>query len=454
MRLYHAADIHLGRSRLDGRLPDHDLAMAFRHIAQAAVADKADVLLLAGDLFDRPQVEPRHLRQAQEILQILHSAKIPVVAIEGNHDKASVHSDEGTWVGFLAEDGLLRLLRPKFGPDGAILEAWNPATRRGAYVDHGGVRFFGAGYLGAATPAKVRQLAHAIDNAGPNVLLLHAGPDYFVGEGGGFSKEDLALIREKVAYLALGHIHKPMLHDGWACNPGSPENCDLREAIYSHDPSGHPVSRGYAVVEIDPTNPARPARVEIRSNPRRPVLRADLNCTPFGNKLKDGEEALVKAAVKAIASLGPPPESVIELRLTGQVNLRRIAVDPAQLGLQISEQAHVFAVSLDPSSLNLDDALTSDSAADGSELSRDELERRAIRTIVGQKPIWGLEQEAVSSLFFNLKEAVRAAQGPESVAELIASSPLIAQIHEAKKAAATPPTTTELATPDSVEARP
>jgi len=132
VKLYHAADIHLGRSRLDGRLPDQDLANAFRHIAEAAVNDRADVFVLAGDLFDRPQVEPGHLRQAQEVLQILYRAKIPVVAIEGNHDRTYVHSDDTTWVGFLAEDGLLQLLRPKFGPKGAVLTPWDRDNRQGA----------------------------------------------------------------------------------------------------------------------------------------------------------------------------------------------------------------------------------------------------------------------------------------------------------------------------------
>jgi len=39
--------------------------------------------LIAGDLFDRPQVEPPHLRQAQQVLVELKKAGIPVIAIEG-----------------------------------------------------------------------------------------------------------------------------------------------------------------------------------------------------------------------------------------------------------------------------------------------------------------------------------------------------------------------------------
>ncbi len=68
MKIFHVADIHLGRRRLDGRLPDGDFKRAFAHIADQAIRDRADVFLIAGDLFDRPAVEPPHLRQAQEVL--------------------------------------------------------------------------------------------------------------------------------------------------------------------------------------------------------------------------------------------------------------------------------------------------------------------------------------------------------------------------------------------------
>ena len=68
VKLFHVADVHLGRRRLEGRLPDSDLATAFEYVAEKAIAERADVFLIAGDLFDRPMVEPPHLRQAQEIL--------------------------------------------------------------------------------------------------------------------------------------------------------------------------------------------------------------------------------------------------------------------------------------------------------------------------------------------------------------------------------------------------
>ena len=422
MKIFHAADIHLGRRRLDGRLPDADFAAAFEHIARAAIAEKADVFLLAGDLFDRPQVEPPHLRQAERVLSLLHEARIPVVAIEGNHDKAFISADAPTWLDYLAQDDLLILLRPRFDAGGAILDPWDAAAKRGAWLEIGGVTFTGAGYLGAATPHKVRQIVERLDAAKANVLLLHAGPDYFVGEGGGFSKDDLQFIREKVRYLALGHIHKPMLHDGWACNPGSPENCELRESLHAE--------RGYAVVELGAS-----VAVRIVSNPRRPCLHLELDCTPFGNKLKDGAAALENAAVKLIAAHSAPPDAAVELRLTGQINLNRIALDAAALSRAIEQAAGVAAVALNPAGINL--ASGALAGGDDAALSREELERNALREVIDGENLWGLEGEepTVANLFFELKEAVRLGRPAREIAETIRTQPLVEKIRLARSSA-------------------
>ena len=441
MKIYHAADSHLGRRRLDGRLPDEDIVAAFRFIAEEAIREKADVFLLAGDLFDRPQVEPPHLRQAQEVLRLLKSAGIPVIAIEGNHDKQFVNTDAPTWVRFLAEDDLLKLLRPEFDAAGARLNQWTPESRSGAWLEIGGVRFVGAGYLGAATPHKLRQMLAQMAAGRTQVLLLHAGPEYFVGEGGGFSKADLQLIKEKVCYLALGHIHKPMLHGGWACNPGSPENCDLREAGYSHDKEGKPVERGYAVVEVDPTRPDQPVSLELRSNPRRPCSRFELDCTPFGNKTRHGAAAFVDAAVKVIQAGSPEPAAVIELVLTGALNLNRIALDQFQAALEIAGQAGVFAVSIDTTRLNVGSGFAPGAPGAAELLPRDQLERQAILQLVGDQPLWGLQDEsqAFADLFYELKELVRGGQTGEAMASQIGTSPLVERIRLATAAAAAAP---------------
>jgi len=429
VKLFHVADIHLGRRRLDGRLPDHDFADAFAFIAGKAIDESADVFLVAGDLFDRSQVEPPHLRQAQQVLAKLKASGIPVVAIEGNHDKASIHSDAPTWLQYLAEDGLLILLQTRFDRSGPLLTPWQNPQTGGAWFDLDGVRFVGAGYLGAATPHKVREIAGRLEPDCTHVLLLHAGPDYFVGEGGGFSKEDLESVRAKVAYLALGHIHKPMLHEGWACNPGSPENCDVREAAYDEP-------RGFAVVNIDPSGKDRVAKVEVRSNPRRPCIRVNLDCTEFGNKLKRGAEALVDAAVDLIAAQRPAAAAVIDLRLTGMLNLDRIALDQTAACAEIQRASSVSAVVIDTTGLNIRTGETDGvGTALAPQLSREDLEKSAIRKLVQEENLWGLEgkQDEFATLFYELKEHIRLGRNAEDLAENISQSPLVALIQKSNE---------------------
>ena len=426
MKLFHVADVHLGRRRLEGRLPDADLAAAFEFIAERAIEERADLFLIAGDLFDRPTVEPPHVRQAQRILGRLKTSGIPVIAIEGNHDRAFLHTPETTWMQFLAEDDLLILLRTRFDSAGPILAPYDPVHKTGSWFDYGGIRFVGAGYLGAATPFKVRQIVSRFESDRPYVLLLHAGPDYFVGEAGGFSATDLKLLKERTRYIALGHIHRPMLYGDWACNPGSPENCDLHEVVYDSECAGASIGRGFAVVEIDPSVRSKPVAVYARSNPRRPVHRLELDCTPFGNKTKNGAQALVETAVKYIRAIAPRSDAVIDLRLTGKLNLNRIALDQTAAAAEIENETRVFAVSIDLSGLGIGGS-GSASEAGGAALTREELEKTAIEEVVRRRPLFGLDdrEEELCTLLYELKEMVRRTALGIELAERIERSSLV-----------------------------
>ena len=54
------------------------------------------------------------MRQAQEVLRLLKSASIPVIAIEGNRDKQLLNTDALNWMRVLTEDDLLMLLCRSF----------------------------------------------------------------------------------------------------------------------------------------------------------------------------------------------------------------------------------------------------------------------------------------------------------------------------------------------------
>ncbi|MCL4854900.1 MAG: hypothetical protein KJZ78_26365, partial [Bryobacteraceae bacterium] len=153
-------------------------------------------------------------------------------------------------------------------------------------------------------------------------------------------------------------------------------------------------------------------------------------------------------AVKAIKQVNPDKTAVIELMLTGSLNLNRIALDLNKAALEIAEQAGVFGVAIDTTRLNIGNGFAAAGAAGADLLPRDELERQAIVQLVDEQPLWGLteERQAFADLFYELKELVRGGQTGETIASQIGLSPLIEKV---RAASATPPPA--LAPQDSAE---
>ena len=86
MKFFHLADIHIGK-----KLNQHDLLDDQKYILtevlEACDREKPDAIILAGDLYDRrvPSVEAIELLD-WFLIEMIHSKKIPVIAIGGNHD--------------------------------------------------------------------------------------------------------------------------------------------------------------------------------------------------------------------------------------------------------------------------------------------------------------------------------------------------------------------------------
>ena len=83
MRFLHLSDLHIGR-RLSGiSLLDDQRAV----LAQAVeMAGECDAVLLAGDLYDKPQPPSEAIRAVSDFLVALRKLEKPVFAVSGNHD--------------------------------------------------------------------------------------------------------------------------------------------------------------------------------------------------------------------------------------------------------------------------------------------------------------------------------------------------------------------------------
>jgi DNA repair protein SbcD/Mre11 len=325
-KFLHVSDVHLGYQQYNLKERFNDFGRAFEHIVGRAIAERVDFVLLAGDLFNRRSVDALTLLQAVVSLGRLKEARIPVLAVEGNHEMAH-YRDIMSWMGFLTDQGYLVTLNPRFDDGQAVLEPWNGA--HGAYLDlaigHGGgsgmVRVYGAGYFGAATKHVVATLTETLAQADHGqvdyvILMLHAGLDEVLPAYSATVPHSLLVpLHDYVNYLALGHIHKPYTRDEWIFNPGSPETCSVAEAEWPE--------RGYYLVEVDTaSDPAH--RAQLIPNPRRPFVRVWVSVDQCSSP--DHLYALVESELQAAArrpaaprprdeSAGLPP--VVEVVLEG-----------------------------------------------------------------------------------------------------------------------------------------
>ncbi|WP_174590371.1 metallophosphoesterase family protein [Methanocella conradii] len=220
----HTADVHLGKRQYDLDERFRDFANAFLKIADYAVNEKAEFVLISGDLFEQRNINAPTYVQARQVLMRLKEAGIPCIAIEGNHDRAFLR-DGMSWLESLDYEGLLKLIKPG---EERLMEN---------YVDIGRIRIYGMCYAGSSTSAVLPRIAQEIkeingsDPPEYTVLMMHLGvegkvKDSIIGE---VSYESLLPLRECVDYLALGHYHNAYDIDGWVYNPGCPETWSIAE---------------------------------------------------------------------------------------------------------------------------------------------------------------------------------------------------------------------------------
>jgi exonuclease SbcD len=88
MKILHTADWHLGKTLNNFNLLEDQRYVLDNFIA-IAKAEKPDVILLAGDIYDRSLAPAEAVTVFDEVMSaLILDLKIPVIAIAGNHDSA------------------------------------------------------------------------------------------------------------------------------------------------------------------------------------------------------------------------------------------------------------------------------------------------------------------------------------------------------------------------------
>jgi exonuclease SbcD len=85
MRFLHTADWHIGKP-LRGRSRMEEHAAALEQVAEIAIREGVDAVLVAGDIFDSPAPPPEAERLVYDFLARLLPERIACVLIAGNHD--------------------------------------------------------------------------------------------------------------------------------------------------------------------------------------------------------------------------------------------------------------------------------------------------------------------------------------------------------------------------------
>ena len=262
MRLLHTSDWHLGQTL-------HNYERGYEHqrfldwLLDTLVAERVDVLLVAGDVFDNANPSAASQKQLYVFLQQAR-ARLPalqLVIVAGNHDSAGrleapgpLLAAHGTHViGHLlrGEDGdidLERLLLPLTGSDGQV-RAWCLAV---PFLRPGDVPKLPAGdtrdaYLGGIA-LLYRQLTDlALARRQPGQAIVAMGHCHMVGGEmsndserriviGGTEMLPSGIFDTTIAYAALGHLHKAQAVGGQEhiryC--GSPIPLSFAEVNYRH----------------------------------------------------------------------------------------------------------------------------------------------------------------------------------------------------------------------------
>lgn len=260
MRLIHTADIHLGNGRFGG--PDQrreDLRRILLDFGLAAEDNKADLAIIAGDLFDSRHPSAKDWAVATECISRL-ATKCHVVITDGNHDGAMVIGDDGTRVlRALAQTDWSHDVHVSLKP--AVLDLYKAIV---VTVPYPHKRLLDADPdVKAADPLDRMELIASImdegiraeyqmalslqerrvengEDAPPIILVAHlTAAGATVGSERGMRLEDDIIISQEVLdlfdYCALGHIHKRQQVSRKAWYPGSPAYISWNEA--GHDKS-------------------------------------------------------------------------------------------------------------------------------------------------------------------------------------------------------------------------
>lgn len=413
MRFLHVADIHLGcrRYNLEERTKDFFRAW-YDVIEKHAIPNRIDFLLIAGDFFDRRNIDPQAMNHAIAGLERLKEAGIPVIAIEGNHDQRDAVSDH-SWMRSLSEWGFIKLLEPTRDEEGHLaLVPWNEEDRTGSYVDIAGARIFGSHWYGASATAAIPILADALRHASSdglfNILLLHTDVEGQTSRPiPAVPVAKLKELKQLVGYVALGHTHKRFDLDGWAFNPGSLEPTSIDE--YREE-------RGAFLIEVDEEHNITSAY--INDYVQRPFQRLsfDVSGVEDAEAVHTGVMSMIEREARTHTADSDQPAPIIEISLRGQLGFKNSLLQINRLRDEAREKTGALHVMIRNQSVPVEYAVA---AGLDAQAPRHERERRIIEDLIARDNRYKTRAREMAELVIEAKRQALSNEQPDKILELI-----------------------------------
>lgn len=323
MKLLHFADAHIdmanyGRHDPETGLPLRvlDFLKSLDTIVDAAISEKVDMVIFAGDAYKDRSPAPTFQREWGKRIIRLSQAKIPTLLLVGNHDLSpaigrahAIQEFDTLQVPYIKVLDKPQFLKPSDLWDVPVQIIAMPWITRSGLMANLEMSAADTNEIFSSLESRISNLIeeyiNEADKTLPLILTAHASV-----EGATFGMErmvmlgsdlvlPISLVKDpRLDYVAMGHIHKPQdVNDGNhppVIYPGSIERIDFGEAKDDKFYIIAEVERGNAKVEWEKIEGTR------RFVEGKAVITSNENVTEFlKSKLpKNLSEAIVKLVVE------------------------------------------------------------------------------------------------------------------------------------------------------------
>ncbi|GAB1541215.1 exonuclease SbcCD subunit D [Scytonema sp. NUACC21] len=343
MRFIHTSDWHLGK-RLKGEDRTPEIAAALDELFNQAKTLEVDAVLVAGDIYDVPNPPAEAEQVAYNFFCKLKEAKIPAVAIAGNHDSPFRFDGVAKLLSFVGVRALGRPQPPNKGglihldtPSGKLCVAAMPFASERRLLKYEDLwdkdDLEQRQHYRVQVQKLLGKLAAQFRDDSVNVVMAHmtiegslraySEVDYYTRDTYLISGQTLPPTAQ---YIALGHIHKPqeISHAAPTRYSGSLIQLDFGEAGEE---------KGFYLVDVEPGRPAKSEFISLSCQKPLKIVRChenDLEETLEANRTHPG-------FLKLVVDLTSPKIGLAEM--VRKVCPQTLIVEPHYLKIELEKQA-------------------------------------------------------------------------------------------------------------------